>query len=153
MRIDPARSGGVKVGSNFGLRLSTSSSPSSSSSSWMGSSLISNISSSEDASRSSSSDSLAPRLRLFNFSSLSAFPCLALLPVFDLWDLDLGSWDSEYEPDVRTGLTDRRVRRRRCWLVRMFRSWSVIPAPERQVSSASLILKKTNTRERRSITI
>jgi hypothetical protein len=36
---------------------------------------------------------------------------------------------SEDGPDVRTGATDRRVRRRRCWLVRILRSWSVIPAP------------------------
>ena len=33
-------------------------------------------------------------------------------------------------PVVKTGATDRRVRRRRCWFERMFRSWSVIPAPE-----------------------
>ena len=32
-------------------------------------------------------------------------------------------------PVVRTGATDRRVRRRRCWFERIFRSWSVIPAP------------------------
>jgi len=52
---------------------------------------------------------------------------------------------SDSGPIVKTGATDRRVRKRRCWLDRMFRSWSVIPAPF-WVSGLNQVVKKEKYR-------
>jgi hypothetical protein len=112
IKIDPWRWGGVNTPSVVSVDIPTRPS-------------ISKSSSSTSDSRSSSGLSDA-----FSFSAILIF-LDAYFEFGRILRLD-PCWRacSDSGPVVRTGATDRRVRRRRCWLVRIFRSWSVIPAPK-----------------------